>query len=85
MPSHQVLFNDPLEGSDHPDFDQVALVVVKADIAAPAFMLDRELGHEPEQLDMAVRYLHPPGQCLVLPRLGAEGGDRTIVTPQSVG
>ena len=43
-PSHQALFNDPLEGPDHPDFDQVALVVVKAEIAAPAFMLDRELG-----------------------------------------
>ena len=57
MPSHQALFNDPLKGSDQPDFDQVARVVVKTEIAAPAFIPERELGHEPEQLDMAVRYL----------------------------
>ena len=48
MPSHQALFNDPLKGSDQPDFDQVARVVVKTEIAAPAFMPERELGHEPE-------------------------------------
>ena len=85
MPSHQALFIDPLEGPDYPDFDQVALVVVKTDIAAPAFMLERELGHEPEQLDMAVRYLHPPGQCPVLPCLGAEGCKWPIITPKPVG
>ena len=61
MPSHQALFNDPLKGPDHPDFDQVAPVVVQAEVAAPAFMLDREFGHEPEQFDMAVRYLYPSG------------------------
>ena len=73
-----------LKAPNRPEFDYGALVVVEFQIAAPGFVPGRELGHESEYLDIAVRDLDLARQCAITPRVGAESSDRPIIVPPSV-